>query len=536
MQAVYSITVDLDPRPGEPAAGCFSRLAARAMKWVEDEYARERVAVVWGPSGAAFSPTGGDTLTRTHETLDPGHDLFSLDWVRKWDDELRMGLGVELARTPLGLQARVAVRAIPTRPGADVGRADVFRPGVVDALLAEANGLIGGRAVPNRVRAVGQGFIPGLVDELLDPGRALPIVLLTPHPDSNSPIVDPERLLEEVFGLAQVVELSTGEATFALTRRLGKEWSCFWGAVRIYWPGLNPGSDNFRHHPIFFPDQYPPGFEADVELPRDVLRRLAAWANHRFAEAPLVRQARLAREKKQQAAVQARIAELAAGVEQAREWQRHLEDAWDANRRLSDDLALAKLELAEVREELARQQQQWATVSREIAAARDEAGIWRAAAERFRVRVLDKLRRVAEAVELARADFPGTLEFLATAADSADESPYHAPRRVYELFATLDEAMREIRAHHGHLGEPMYDFLRRRGFEYKDRISQTSEGRFGGEYTFTYRGRKVLFENHVTLGASHNPQDCMSVHWLRDDDTRRFVIGWCGKHRTNTRT
>src|SRR5439155_25645737 len=173
-----------------------------------------------------------------------------------------------------------------------------------------------------------------------DPGRPLPLVLLTPHPDTGGPIVDPERLLDEILGLAPVVELSTGDATFALTRRLGKEWSCFWGAVRIYWPGLNPGADDFRRHPIFFPDQYPPGFAADVELPRDVLRRLAAWANHRFAEAPLVRQARAALEKKQQAAVQARIAELAAGAEQAREWQRPLEAAWDANRRLADELAL----------------------------------------------------------------------------------------------------------------------------------------------------------------------------------------------------
>src|SRR5205814_756381 len=163
-----------DPRPGEPAAGCFARLAGRVSQWVEAEYAKERVALAWGPPGVVVNPAGSDTLTRSQEPIDGGHDLFTLDWVRGWDDGLRMGLG----------------------------------------------------------------FV-------------------------------------------------TGEATFALTRRVGKEWSCFWGAVRIYWPGLNPGEDEFRRHPIFFPDQYPPGYAADVELPRDVLRRLAAWANHRFAEAPL---------------------------------------------------------------------------------------------------------------------------------------------------------------------------------------------------------------------------------------------------------
>ena len=63
-----------------------------------------------------------------------------------------------------------------------------------------------------------------------------------------------------------------------------------------------------------------------------------------------------------------------------------------------------------------------------------------------------------------------------------------------------------------------------------------AKGKFGNEYTFQYEGQPLLFENHVTLGRSHNPQDCLSVHWLRDDDRKRFVVGWCGKHRTNTRT
>jgi hypothetical protein len=106
---------------------------------------------------------------------------------------------------------------------------------------------------------------------------------------------------------------------------------------------------------------------------------------------------------------------------------------------------------------------------------------------------------------------------------------------VYDLFAALATVMRDVQAR-GRLGESLYDALKRTGFEYKDRISMTAEGKFGDEYTFLYKGARVLFGNHVTLGKSHNPQDCLSVHWVRDDDRKRFVVGWCGKHRTNTRT
>ena len=106
---------------------------------------------------------------------------------------------------------------------------------------------------------------------------------------------------------------------------------------------------------------------------------------------------------------------------------------------------------------------------------------------------------------------------------------------MYKLFRVLDEIGRTIRTR-GALGESLFDVLHRHGFEYKPHISMTSEGKYGDEYTFEYQGRKHLFEHHVTLGSSHSPRECLSVHWLRDDTAGRFVIGWCGRHLTNTKS
>ena len=191
--------------------------------------------------------------------------------------------------------------------------------------------------------------------------------------------------------------------------------------------------------------------------------------------------------------------------------------------------------MAEVRDELAAQQEQWTTVEAEITAARSEASAAKAGAAAVRAFALDRLRRVDEAVGLSRAEFPDTLSFLPDALKSAADSPYQQPRKVYELFRALDEVVRVIRAR-GSLGESLFDALRRHGFEYKDNISGTAEGKFGDEYRFVYQGERVLFKNHVTIGASHNPQDCLSVHWYRDDVAGRIVVGWCGKHKTNTKT
>ena len=535
MQPVYTFLANLLPPTGQTDAACFAALACAVREWVGGEYPGQTLRT----DGTPTTPAHGHLVTLDATKIDSGHDLITLDWSQPGESpDIRLVCTVELARVPLGLETKVSVRAAAGYAGAAPANVWAYRPGIIDKFLSLAGGMIGGQPIPCAVRHVGVQFVPGFVDDLLlNPSRALPVIVLSPHPQTHRPIVDPEKLLDEVFGLAHVVELLHRDTTFALTNCIGKEWSCFYGAIRVYWPGLTADqlNEDFRRHPIFFPDHYPPGDDADVRLPQDILQRLTAWANLRFADAPFVRQARAAADRMKQAAVQKQLAELTAGVEQSKEYARYLELAWDENRKLKDDAELRNLELAEARDELTRQKEQWATVAVEIADAKAETERQARAAARYRDRVLASLRRVTEVIDLAKDEFADVFEFLPDAEKSAADSPYLTPRRVYDLFAALAVVMHELQAHDS-LGEPLYDRLKRLGFEYKDRISTTAEGKFGDEYTFMYRGAKRLFENHVTLGKSHNPQDCLSVHWLRDEERKRFVVGWCGKHRTNTRT
>ena len=193
------------------------------------------------------------------------------------------------------------------------------------------------------------------------------------------------------------------------------------------------------------------------------------------------------------------------------------------------------MELAEVTADRDDLREQWKTVGQEMAAAEDAAVRAEAVAKRYRDRILTGMKTPGEAVDLAADEFADTLRFLPPALRSAADSPYQYPEKVYKLFRALDEIGRAIRTR-GELGESLFDALQRHGFEYKPHISVTSEGKYGGEYTFEYGGRKHLFEHHVTLGSSHSPRECLSVHWLRDDTAGRFVIGWCGRHLTNTKS
>jgi hypothetical protein len=128
----------------------------------------------------------------------------------------------------------------------------------------------------------------------------------------------------------------------------------------------------------------------------------------------------------------------------------------------------------------------------------------------------------------------GTLTFLPSALESAAASPYQWPEKVYALFQALDELTHRWQQQ-GHIGSGWYQALKPKGFEYKEFISPTAKGKYGQDYTFTYEGQSLMFEHHVTIGAK-SADTCISIHWHRDDERKRIVFGWCGRHLANTQS
>lgn len=141
---------------------------------------------------------------------------------------------------------------------------------------------------------------------------------------------------------------------------------------------------------------------------------------------------------------------------------------------------------------------------------------------------------VADAIAQAKEDFSGPLLFLPSAIDSANESPYENPDRVYEIFEGLYCVAEEWKKNDGKLGRTWKQAMAKYG-DVRSGISQTTKGKWGDEYKFMYKGQKRLFETHITIGAKQ-PQKCLSIHWYRDDDDTVLVIGHCGRHLTNTKS
>lgn len=149
---------------------------------------------------------------------------------------------------------------------------------------------------------------------------------------------------------------------------------------------------------------------------------------------------------------------------------------------------------------------------------------------------LGSVGTVAEAVDRVRAEYAQELLFLKSAEESAADSPYQYPERVYALLHALGEITRRWRT--DSLGKEWYDAFQDfdRRFVYKPHLSQTTSTNNWTDYAFQYDGVKRLFAAHVSLGKSHDPKKCLSVHWYRDEELKRVVVGWCGRHLPNTKS
>lgn len=131
---------------------------------------------------------------------------------------------------------------------------------------------MGARARTAPMRALSAAEVPGLVSELFDPARAVPIVAVTTR--GRYPLVDPDRVAAELGDLARVVLMQTGEAIDALVDALPDKLGVFGGAARIWWGGLTSEDDPYDH-PLVWVRPAEPGL-AETRILRTVRERVVA--------------------------------------------------------------------------------------------------------------------------------------------------------------------------------------------------------------------------------------------------------------------
>lgn len=345
------------------------------------------------------------------------------------------------------------------------------------------------------------------------PERRLPIVVVSELLGETLAGDLHERLSQDLCGLAHTVRLSHA-ATFELTKRRGKEWSCYNGAVRLFWP-LRVSNNDYRAHPLWTYDKLLLRADNEVQA-RDRFRGLIS---SRILEASTFVADDNAFRRFEDTKI-SRIADQARAVAAA---------AGEGN---GDFQALANSYAAENDALRAKVSER----NREIEVLRDNVEALNIALRSSPAapqEVVDEAppQTVEEAVAIARRTL-GDVVVIApeTDGDVAGLNPSAGPPdkilRYLQTLGVLAQALKN-----GTVGNSVPVWLREHGVECSVDSETTKNSREGRYFRLrTIHGERVECEFHAKPSDGVSPDRCVRIYFATATLSPFVKVGYIGRH------
>ncbi len=383
-----------------------------------------------------------------------------------------------------------------------------------------------------------------MINWLSNTRRPIPIVALSEY---DGEILHPqptwqEKVVERLFGMALVVRL-TSDLSWELTERIGKEWSCYHGAVRIYWPGLRFDGDPFRHD-LMTADSIMGHFATTDRA--TAANRLLDQLFERFRRISTfsVRCPSIFTELRRSSSLD-RITELRRKVTAKGDATKAAADLAAKNRQLAEELAASQQLSDELTKETTRLESELEDASNELARLRNELdnerllrGSAAPTASAPPVQQQSQPTTVAEAIQRAKQTLSADLIFGADIDSEASQLKEDAgpPSRVSAHLAKLAEVSRLLRAEleatgSASLGKPICDWLKGHGVgasgEYPLTMSNRAE-RTARTWDFG-NGNTHVYEKHTKPNEATSPNQCVRIYFEWCEKRKKIVIGSVGR-------
>ena len=144
---------------------------------------------------------------------------------------------------------------------------------------------------------------------------------------------------------------------------------------------------------------------------------------------------------------------------------------------------------------------------------------------------------VEDAVERARRAFPNEL-VVALNSKSDVETPFKRPDEVYSVLAWLSTEYHRARTRE--VGrDPQFDKLLKEacsGWFYKAKQTDETKDQYPEWYRTRVEDRVYELDIHVGKGTSFDPQNTIRIAFDWDEEEKRVVVGYIGRHQKNRRS
>jgi hypothetical protein len=526
MRLLYAVQFEIADQ-ADPNRASGTGVLKSVSSWISEWYSvRKSIEISFPETGGTLSPAPSHDVTVTQELSTNSrviHTGVSWSYPDDNDGNLLWHTRIEIAEfggmTEFSFQLFLDSIQYLIAPVEFTLR----RPRLIGTMLRQFTCSCGDVVLslePRELRA--ETIEDFLKSRLLSVRRRLPIVLVSRTPVSSKWLIDPSDVASSLAGIAETYYLADKWAAFTLTDAIGKLYSCFNGAVRIYWPDFDLAESPYS--PVYTPEKlnHLNGPITDI-----LFRQLAAISAFRYVTGPVTTDARehLQDEKYRH------IEELRAAAEDRGDYRELLELSDKENAELHKDNRDLREENASLKSSLELAQENFRAINQshqEVETRGLEASSEEPETEP---------RSVEEAVAMAKERYPETLAFQESALESARESPFMQHKKVHQALLAMHEvclAWRKSRKTKTPMGTFESAFSAK-GFVYKPKESITSRGKWSDEYEMPYQGDRVSIEQHIALGKG-GPDTCLRIHFHTDEKEEKFIVAHVGRHKTNTRT
>jgi hypothetical protein len=524
MRRLYAVQFEVASRKSDVPSDVTDETLQAVALWISEWYlSRRSIKIELPAADAQLAPFQGHELTVTKgasQADNVSHSVVSWSYPDEIDGNLLWHSRCEVSKfnglTEFSFQLLLESTQFYIAPV----EFKLQRPRLIATLLRQFVCTHGDERLSTEPRYLSaQGIREFVQNRLLSRGRRIPIVVVSRTPISERWLVDPAELADRLAGMAAVYVLDDQWAGYALTDQVGKIYSCYNGAVRLYWPDFDPDASSYC--PIYTPEKVR---ELAPRLGEIIFRQLAAISAFRFVPGPVAVDALAFLSERKMAELDS----LKRAAQERGDYEQFVKMWEEENAQLKDKLRQFEEENSDLRGRLQTSQD-------------NIRAMWRAEeVEEGGTAGLEpeeevEPESVEQAVRLAQAEFPATLVFLESAFTSARDSPYKQPKRVHQALLAMHEvcqAWRRSRREKVGIGSLEQQF-EAKGFSYKPRESMTARGKWASEYEATYQGRRVSIEQHLAIGKG-GPDTCIRIHFYTDSAEEKYIIAHVGRHKTNT--
>jgi hypothetical protein len=416
---------------------------------------------------------------------------------------------------------------------------DATIPGVVRQVVSHHNAYLDGYPITSKAWHVAtDDEVEALVDLLLDTRRLRPVIAVSlggKDGHDGRGVIDADDLARLTVGAAHVVTL-TGDASFVLTDRLGKEFSVFHRAVRTYRPGMNIDEDSPGDHPIALP--------GSVEEWSDG----GATAFHRFLVERVLRDTVIGADIYQQLPTFAEIHAQALKEKRSKAGKQGasdkellalaLEENDSLNRKLKEDEDTYNglLQSAEIdRRQIESERDQAHTDFRSMQARliHLETAL-RDSGKQEKTPTPDSFDRLED---WCRDFLSGKVHVMPRAFRAARKSAFENPQLAYKTLLILRDHFVPMKREGGLEKKQTYEkALAAHGLEELPSFAAERAGEQGNEYKVTYNGRPRHLDRHIKGSSSREERFGFRLYFFWDDDSQQAVVGSFPAHLTTRAT